>query len=317
MRTTQLYRYQLPLYSGQILRTKHPDNRQGLLVCLQQDKQQGWGEIAPLPGFSTETLAQASEAVRQWLTLWRTGVSVPLPALPSVAFGLSCALAELAHTLPVTASVVRVPLFSLVANYHHDLAAVVLAKCKIARTKPEQEARQISQLLHQYPQIRLRLDANRGWTPQQARQFAAGLSTEQAKRIVFIEEPCHSVAQSCAFGRDTGLPLAWDESLREAGNDLLSLPGTVALVIKPTLTGSLAQVRELTSQAQARGIMVIISSAIESSFGLTQLARLAHWLTPDTPPGLDTLSLLGMQLVRRWPGSQLPCLTVQQLERLC
>jgi O-succinylbenzoate synthase len=36
----------------------------------------------------------------------------------------------------------------------------------------------------------------------------------------------------------------------------------------------------------------VISSSIESSLGLTQLARIAAWLTPQTLPGLDTLALM-------------------------
>lgn len=52
------------------------------------------------------------------------------------------------------------------------------------------------------------------------------------------------------------------------------------------------------------------------SLGLTQLARIAAWLTPDTIPGLDTLDLMQAQQVRRWPGSPLPLVEVDALERL-
>ena len=47
-----------------------------------------------------------------------------------------------------------------------------------------------------------------------------------------------------------------------------------------------------------------------------QLARIAAWLTPDTIPGLDTLDLMQAQQVRRWPGSPLPLVDVDALERL-
>ncbi|MBX4341079.1 hypothetical protein K4G93_23405, partial [Mycobacterium tuberculosis] len=50
-----------------------------------------------------------------------------------------------------------------------------------------------------------------------------------------------------------------------------------------------------------------------SSLGLTQLARIAAWLTPQTIPGLDTLSLMGAQLVRPWPESALPVLNIGAL----
>ena len=88
------------------------------------------------------------------------------------------------------------------------------------------------------------------------------------------------------------------------------------MVIKPTLTGSLQKVRQQVAQAHALGLTAVISSSIESSLGLTQLARIAAWFTPDTIPGLDTLSLMHGQLVRRWPDSELPCLSVDELEPL-
>ncbi|PLL93379.1 o-succinylbenzoate synthase, partial [Klebsiella michiganensis] len=109
---------------------------------------------------------------------------------------------------------------------------------------------------------------------------------------------------------------AWDESLREADFSFAAEPGLRAVVIKPTLTGSLQKVRQQVAQAHALGLTAVISSSIESSLGLTQLARIAAWLTPNTIPGLDTLSLMRAQLVRRWPESDLPCLNVDDLEPL-
>ena len=41
----------------------------------------------------------------------------------------------------------------------------------------------------------------------------------------------------------------------------------------------------LVKQAHALGLDAIISSSIESSFGLTQLVRIAQWLTPNSIPG--------------------------------
>ena len=88
------------------------------------------------------------------------------------------------------------------------------------------------------------------------------------------------------------------------------------MVIKPTLTGSLEKVREQVQAAHALGLTAVISSSIESSLGLTQLARIAAWLTPDTIPGLDTLSLMQAQQIRHWPGSPLPLIDESALERL-
>ena len=80
--------------------------------------------------------------------------------------------------------------------------------------------------------------------------------------------------------------------------------------------GSEMCIRDRVQAAHALGLTAVISSSIESSLGLTQLARIAAWLTPDTIPGLDTLDLMQAQQVRRWPGSTLPVVEVDALERL-
>ncbi len=93
--------------------------------------------------------------------------------------------------------------------------------------------------------------------------------------------------------------------------------GVRAVVIKPTLTGSLQKVQQQVAAAHALGLSVVISSSIESSLGLTQLARVAAWLTPQTIPGLDTLALMGAQLVRRWPKVRCRCSTLMRWSRCC
>ena len=166
--------------------------------------------------------------------------------------------------------------------------------------------------------MHLRLDANRAWTPLKAQQFAKyvnpGVVSLQPHRL--LEEPCKTRDDSRAFARETGIAIAWDESLREDDFEFIAEPGVSAVVIKPTLTGSLAKVREQVAAAHALGLTAVISSSIESSLGLTQLARIAAWLTPDAVPGLDTLNLMQAQLLRQWPDSALPCLSVEALEPL-
>lgn len=85
-------------------------------------------------------------------------------------------------------------------------------------------------------------------------------------------------------------------------------------MIKPTLVGSLERCRSLVEQAHALGLDAIISSSIESSFGLTQLARIAQWLTPNSIPGLDTVDLIKQQLIRPWPDVDIPLISLEQLE---
>ncbi|TCL07234.1 o-succinylbenzoate synthase [Sodalis ligni] len=320
MRRGTLLAYSLPLHAGVVLRGQHQRQRNGLVVRLEEDHRTGEGEIAPLPGFSRETLPQAAEAALLLMRRWVAGASILADLsggediaqriAPSVAFGLSCALAELEDCLPPQAPSIAVPLCSGDSDeFIRRLTALPdsrLAKVKVGLTDGGAESRQVNGMLAALPGLHLRLDANRSWTAAAAAAFAAGLDPSLRGRIDFIEEPCATPAASLAFARDSGIPIAWDETVREGDFSLRPQPGVAAIIIKPTLTGSLRRCERLIHQARQAGLTAVISSSIESSLGLTQLARLSQVLTPGVPPGLDTLSLLGAQLLRRWPGSLLP-----------
>ena len=320
MRISQVYRWQIPMDAGVVLRERRLKTRDGLFIHLREGEREGWGEISPLPGFSAETLEEAQAALLAWAQAWRDGAEPALPALPSVAFGISCAQAELSGELPLAADYRAAPLCSgdpdeLFAR----LAAMPgekVAKVKVGLWEAVRDGMVVNLLLEAIPDLQLRLDANRAWTPLKAQQFAKYVNPAYRQRIAFIEEPCKTPEDSRAFSRETGIAIAWDESLREADFRFVAEPGVRAVVIKPTLTGSLHQVQQQVAAAHALGLSAVISSSIESSLGLTQLARVAAWLTPQTIPGLDTLSLMSAQLVRPWPESTLPMINMDTLEAL-
>ncbi|WP_330982543.1 MULTISPECIES: o-succinylbenzoate synthase [Enterobacterales] len=320
MRKAQVYRWQIPMDAGVVLRERRLKTRDGLFVWLREGEAEGWGEISPLPGFSHETLDEAQAATVAWVNAWRQGEDSALPDIPSVAFGLSCAVAELNGELPQEADYRAAPLCT---GDPDELFAVLeampgekVAKVKVGLWEAVRDGMVVNLLLEAIPDLSLRLDANRAWTPLKAQQFAKYVNPDYRSRIAFIEEPCKTRDDSRAFAQETGIAIAWDESLREADFTFTAEAGVKAVVIKPTLTGSLQKVREQVAAAQAQGLTAVISSSIESSLGLTQLARIAAWLTPQTMPGLDTLSLMQAQLLRRWPQSELPCLTRESLEPL-
>ncbi|WMU71528.1 o-succinylbenzoate synthase [Enterobacter bugandensis] len=320
MRRAQVYRWQIPMDAGVVLRERRLKTRDGFFVHLQQDEQEGWGEISPLPGFSLESLDDAQSALLTWVKAWREGANPALPDAPSAAFGISCALAELDGSLPEEANYRAAPLCTGDPDELFALLTAMpgekVAKIKVGLYEAVRDGMVANLLLEAIPDLHLRLDANRAWTPLKAQQFARYVNPAYRSRIAFLEEPCKTRDDSRAFARETGIAIAWDESLREDDFEFVAEPGVSAVVIKPTLTGSLAKVREQVSAAHALGLTAVISSSIESSLGLTQLARIAAWLTPDTVPGLDTLNLMQAQLLREWPASTLPCLDAEALEPL-
>ena len=306
MRSAQVYRWQIPMDAGVVLRDRRLKTRDGLYVCLREGEREGWGEISPLPGFSQETWEEAQCVLLAWVNNWLAG-DCELPQMPSVAFGVSCALAELADTLPQAANFRAAPLCNgdpddLILKLA-DMPGEKVAKVKVGLYEAVRDGMVVNLLLEAIPDLHLRLDANRAWTPLKGQQFAKYVNPDYRDRIAFLEEPCKTRDDSRAFARETGIAIVAEEGVR-------------AVVIKPALTGSLEKVREQVQAAHALGLTAVISSSIESSLGLTQLARIAAWLTPETIPGLDTLDLMQAQQVRRWPGSPLPLVDINALERL-
>ncbi|MBA0197355.1 o-succinylbenzoate synthase [Pectobacterium brasiliense] len=318
MRQVTLYRYSVPMEAGVVLRNQRLKTRDGLIVRLQDGERLGWGEIAPLPEFSVETLAEAESAALEQLKSWAAGAAFSDDLPPSVAFGLSCAQAELDQRLPQTADYRKAPLCSGDPDELFDMLQAMpgekVAKIKVGLYEAVRDGMIVNVLLEALPELKLRLDANRSWTRAKADGFARYVAPSLRSRIAFLEEPCKTREESREFARETGISIAWDESVRDADFRVEAEPGVSAIVIKPTLVGSLARCQQLVQETHQAGLTAVISSSIESSLGLTQLARLTHWLTPDTIPGLDTLDLMQAQVIQCWPDSALPLLAAEQLD---
>ena len=185
----KLYHYTIPCRTGVVLRKQPLTERQGLIIRLEKNGKIGWGEIAPLPTFSRETLAECEAQVRQWL---KKPTDLMDNFAPSVAFGISCALAELNGTLQPEGNFRSAILCDGdVAKFSAKLTACKahLGKIKIG-FNAEKEGELANLLLMQFPDLQLRLDANRAFSLKQAVKFAEKIAKPLRSRIQFIEEPC-------------------------------------------------------------------------------------------------------------------------------
>ncbi|WGE90191.1 o-succinylbenzoate synthase [Actinobacillus arthritidis] len=311
MKQAKLYRYQLPVETGVILRNRRLKQREGLIVVLQVEDKMGLGEIAPLPEFSIETLDEAEKQAKIWIDKWLKEQADHLDNYsPSVAFGLSCALAELNGELGEQGNYrAAVLCYGDPDELYTELNAIEgekVGKMKVGLYEANRDGLIANMLLEALPDLQLRLDANRGWTLEKAVKFAEKIASEHKSRIQFIEEPCKTPELSRQFAQESGIAIAWDETVRELDFVVKNESNVTAIVIKPTLVGSLQKCIRLIEQAHQQGLIAVISSSIESSLALTQLARFAQQYTPQTTPGLDTLDLMQYQLIRPWKGSNLP-----------
>ncbi|MUK68694.1 o-succinylbenzoate synthase [Aliivibrio fischeri] len=319
MKTAKIYQYQLPMDSGVILREQRLQQRDGLVIELSDGIHTARGEVAPLPEFSQETLEQAREDLISLTQSWLNNEELDLDSnCPSVAFGFSMALLELEKQLPQEGNYQAAPLCSgdpddLVVKLN-EMSGKKIAKIKVGLYEPIRDGMVANMFLELIPDLSLRLDANRNWTPKKAEQFANYVHPQFRSRIEFLEEPCNTPEESLAFSKATNIAIAWDETVRDDGFTVEAQEGVTAIVIKPTLVGSVEKCISLIEKAHQLGMQAVISSSIESSLALTQLARLAAWKTPETIPGLDTIDLFKMQLDAAWPNCDLPVAQLADLE---
>lgn len=161
MRCAQVYRWQIPMDAGVVLRERRLKTRDGFCVHLQQGEREGWGEIAPLPGFSLETLDEAQAALMAWTYEWREGADPALPDVPSAAFGISCALAELDGSLPDAANYRAAPLCTGDPDELFALLSAMpgekVAKIKVGLYEAVRDGMVVNLLLEAIPDLHLRL----------------------------------------------------------------------------------------------------------------------------------------------------------------
>ena len=109
--------------------------------------------------------------------------------MPSVAFGVSCALAELADTLPQAANYRAAPLCNgdpddLILKLA-DMPGEKVAKVKVGLYEAVRDGMVVNLLLEAIPDLHLRLDANRAPTPLKGQQFAKYVNPDYRHRIAF------------------------------------------------------------------------------------------------------------------------------------
>ena len=135
----------------------------------------------------------------------------------------------------------------------------------------------------------IRVDANGAWDVSQARRALRELG---AFGLEYAEQPCATLAEMAELRRAVDVPLAADESIRRA-EDPLTVRATGSCDIVVLKAQPLGGVRAALAVAEACGLPVVVSSAVETSVGLAAGVAFAAAL-PELryACGLATMSLL-------------------------
>jgi O-succinylbenzoate synthase len=138
---------------------------------------------------------------------------------------------------------------------------------------------------------RIRVDANAGWNVDEAEHAIHAFSPYD---LEYVEQPCATVEELADIRKRVkymGVPIAADESVRKATDPLEVARAKAAdlLVIKAQPLGGIRAALEIVEQA---ALPVVVSSALETSIGISMGAYLAAAIdTLDYDCGLATVSL--------------------------
>ncbi|MEL4319634.1 o-succinylbenzoate synthase [Leifsonia sp. YIM 134122] len=142
------------------------------------------------------------------------------------------------------------------------------------------------------PEGRIRVDANGNWNVDEAEHAAHALEPFD---LEYIEQPCATVEELVELRRRVrymGIPVAADESVRRAEDPLAVAEAGAAdlLVIKAQPLGGIKAALQIVGRA---GLPVVVSSAIDTSVGLSMGAFLAASIPElEYDCGLGTAELL-------------------------
>lgn len=277
----------------------------------------GLGECATLPDLSCDAIPEYESILKGACQNFEESGKIDYDMLrpyPSILFGLESALAQLnaggsaaLFDTPFSRGKEGITINGLVWMGSFDEMYLRLKeklnagfhciKLKIGAIDFEKEIELIRHLREHFTkrQIELRVDANGGFTPQDAKNKLERLAMYD---IHSIEQPIkqHQWNDMALLCKESPLPIALDEELIGVNtyamkSRLLDTIHPAYIILKPSLHGGMYGCDEWITLARERGIGSWITSALESNIGLNAIAHYAaktYGNNIQMPQGLGT-----------------------------
>jgi L-Ala-D/L-Glu epimerase len=326
----RVWSYRLPFRAPVVTGARTLAERRGLLVeVFDTDGYRGWGDSAPLPGWSSTSLASEVAALRGWdgrvmdaLPGWaRTalhGALLDLAArrarvsLASLLRGQARVGGPVAGSEQASVPVPSVPVPSVPVNAFvaaetaGDVSAAVTSalaaghravKLKVAGRPWSADLERIRALAAAADGVEVRLDANGAWSEDEARAALAALAAlsdaEPSFDLAFVEQPVAGLAGLARLRGQVPVRVAADEAVTSPADleRAIAMGAADVIVLKPTSLGGPASTVGLARRAAEAGLDVVVTSFLESAVGLTHALHVAAAVAPLRAAGLATAGL--------------------------
>lgn len=255
------------------VRFRRVTSRDGLLLHGPA----GWGEAAPFWDY-------APQESSTWLLAALEGTLVPAPparrsALPVNVTVPVCTPEEADRRVRASGgcATAKVKVADPGTSVAEDVERVAAVRAALHDTVGDR--------------ARIRVDANGAWSPEEAVSAIRALD-RAAGGLEYVEQPCADVEGLARVRRRVDVPVAADESVRRA-EDPLAVARAGAADVAVVKVAPLGGIHRALEVAGATGMDIVISSALESSVGLSAGVRAAAALPAlDHACGLATAQLL-------------------------
>lgn len=289
--------------------------RESVIVRIEDGGLEGFGEAAPSPryGQSAESAERALVSLDDAVFTPGTDIEDTIARAAERLKGEKAALAAIdiaLHDLlgkrsgtPLHAALGLDPRRASVTSYTIgiDTPEVIAEKIREAEDFPVLKIkmglgndREIMETVRRLTGRPVRVDANEGWTRDEALekiQWLAGLGVELVEQPL----PAANLDGERWLAERSPLPLFADESVGDA-SDIPKLAGAFhGINIKLMKCGGIGEALKMIAAARERGMKVMLGCMIESSVGITAAAQIS--------PLADYADLDGNLLIRNDPAA--------------
>jgi L-Ala-D/L-Glu epimerase len=302
-----------------IARAPAPPLRRNVLVRLRDaDGVEGWGEAAPTPYYGESDATVLAVLPRYESVLRREWDGAGLPPVERIERALErelgrnsaarAALSSALHdllgrklgqplwrlwgldaTAPASSFTLAIAAPDELRRRAEDAAAYPILKLKLGTDRDEEMLRTVREAA---PHVRIRIDANTGWSGKRALSM---LPLLEETRVELIEQPFRpdDLESFRLLHSASRIPVYADESCLTARDVALLADRIDGVNIKLAKTGSLREALRLVHAARAHGMGVMLGCMIESTLGIAAAVQLA--------PLVDHVDLDGAALLVRDP----------------
>lgn len=291
------YSYHIPFKNTFKIAGREFSHRNGIILVFRENNFEAYGEIAPLPGFSNETLEKITEILRLNKTHIESSlyagngdevlsVLTQIHQFPSLSFGLDTLFHDLA------AKRKNLPLYKylfpdlksnhLITNgtlsVQHPEKTIKHAQVLVDEGYSTIKMKvginfnlelEILKKLHaEFPNIKFRIDANEAWQVDEA---IHNLNQLERLNIEYCEQPVSAKdsALLSSVKKAANVPIAADEFVRNKSSveELLKQKAADLIIIKPMLMGTFNNIFVTNDLANTHNIEVVYTTLLESAVG--------------------------------------------------